>query len=175
MKTTTRPKGRDFPIFQPETSGPHIKSPLKMTAIIWDLDGCLVDSPCQSRFDWSLIKEVTQLMDGHPPNWRLISMANFFMNNQTEPQTLVNLLCTGRPEVFKSVTQTWLSRYKVKYNGLWMRKDGDLRPDAEVKLDMLKEILREYVIWFVVDDRTSVVKMWREQGLLCLQPQWGDY
>ena len=54
-------------------------------------------------------------------------------------------------------------------DNLLMRPSDDNRYDDEVKLDHLKEIIKEDV-WFVLEDRQMVVNMWRSLGLLCLQP-----
>lgn len=48
----------------------------------------------------------------------------------------------------------------------------ETRPDVLVKQEMLKEIDKENVL-FVVDDRQSIVDMWRSEGLVCLpSAQW---
>ena len=57
-----------------------------------------------------------------------------------------------------------------------MRGDKDSRPDSEVKQDILKQLKDEgKEILFVVDDRQSVVDMWRTSGITCLQCKKGDY
>ncbi len=51
-----------------------------------------------------------------------------------------------------------------------MRREGDYRQDFVVKSEILDRILAEdNEIAFIVDDRPSVVSMWRERGLTCLQ------
>ena len=50
---------------------------------------------------------------------------------------------------------------------MYMREDKDYRPDFEVKLDLLHQMRNEgFNPTFVFDDRPSVIRMWREQGLL---------
>lgn len=59
---------------------------------------------------------------------------------------------------------------------LHMRPDGDFRPDVEVKKEIYKrEIEGQFKVLFAVDDRASVVEMWRAQGLVCLQCAKGDF
>ncbi len=82
---------------------------------------------------------------------------------------------SGRPIDRTGIaTEEWLHDWVVPYRHLFMRNGGDFRPDDIVK----KEIL-EYLPWnrikYVLDDRDRVVKMWRENGLHCLQVAPGDF
>lgn len=80
------------------------------------------------------------------------------------------ILCTGRPEDYRGATETWLRENMIEYDALYMRPAGDHRPDHEIKLQMLHAIRDDgYEPWLVVDDRKSVVQMWRAEGLTCLQ------
>ena len=57
-----------------------------------------------------------------------------------------------------------------------MRKDNDFRPDEEIKKEIyFNKIINNYNILFILDDRTKVVKMWRELKLTCLQVDDGDF
>ncbi len=61
-------------------------------------------------------------------------------------------------------------RHGIPHHELHMREEGDYRQDFIVKSEFLDAILAEgNEIVFVVDDRPSVVAMWRERGLTCLQ------
>lgn len=75
----------------------------------------------------------------------------------------------------KQKTIKWLKRHDLFHHELYMRKDGDRRPDHEVKKEILEEELDDHNIELVVDDRTSVVEMWRNQGLNTLQCAEGDF
>jgi phosphoserine phosphatase len=50
-----------------------------------------------------------------------------------------------------------------------------MRKDSIVKYEILQEIVKEYFIPFVFDDRDQVVRMWREAGLRCLQVASGNF
>jgi hypothetical protein len=55
-----------------------------------------------------------------------------------------------------------------------MRKSGDNRPDYIIKEEMWKEANKN--ILFVLDDRRSVVNMWRRQlGIVCFAVADGDF
>lgn len=56
---------------------------------------------------------------------------------------------------------------------LLMRKDNDWRHDTIVKPLMLDFPVSE--VLFVLEDRNSMVKRWRELGYTCLQVNDGDF
>ena len=56
-----------------------------------------------------------------------------------------------------------------------MRGAEDHRPDHVVKREILNNGIDKTKVWFVLDDRKSVVDMWRKSGLRCLQVQEGDF
>ena len=57
-----------------------------------------------------------------------------------------------------------------------MRKNNDHRHDSEVKPELLKEAgIKLDSIAFVLEDRNSMVKKWRELGLICLQVADGNF
>lgn len=78
-------------------------------------------------------------------------------------------LVSGRPEKYRKLTEQWLIWNKIEFDELYMRPNGDFRSDVDVKKDILKLIQQKYNISFVFDDRTSVVKMWRNEGVTCFQ------
>lgn len=88
------------------------------------------------------------------------------------------LLVSGRSEATREATVQWLAEHGVEYHEMYMRPDGDYRKDYIVKKEILAHIKKEFddpEILFVVDDRSSVVKMWREEGLICLQcAEWSE-
>ncbi|NDW18018.1 polynucleotide kinase [Dysgonomonas sp. 216] len=87
------------------------------------------------------------------------------------------LLLTGRYERFREPSLRFLSIHNVLYDGLWMRKDGDMRKDAVTKYEVfMTEIYNKYFVEFVLEDRNQVVDMWRKEiGLPCFQVNYGDF
>lgn len=74
---------------------------------------------------------------------------------------------SARPEDYRDVTEAWLKVHvDIPWMTLLMRNKGDSRPDTEVKLGILNKFFpnKEQIIK-VVDDRPSVIRMWRDQGL----------
>lgn len=87
------------------------------------------------------------------------------------------LFCTGRPSRTRKATQGWLySKAGLGRRSLYMRKDDDHRPDVIVKREMLIEIRAAgFNPIFAIDDRQSVVDMWRAEGLVCAQVADGKF
>lgn len=80
------------------------------------------------------------------------------------------VLVSGRSNVIRGETVDWLNAHSVPCHDLRMRKAGDYRKDDVVKSEILDALLAEGLeIAWVVDDRPSVVAMWRARGLTCLQ------
>ena len=86
------------------------------------------------------------------------------------------ILCSGRPEKYRTLTMGWLGANDIQYDKLFMRQNGDYRPDNVVKEEIyLNHIEPNYTIMGVFDDRQQVVDMWRSHGLTCLQCAPGDF
>lgn len=86
------------------------------------------------------------------------------------------VLCSGRRESCRLATAEWMARHGVIWNQMLLRKDGDFRHDSIVKPEMLEQqgIPLERIA-FVLEDRNSMVKKWREMGLICMQVAEGDF
>jgi HAD superfamily, subfamily IIIB (Acid phosphatase) len=86
------------------------------------------------------------------------------------------VLCSGRGEETRAVTEQWLRDNGFTWQALYMRAAGDHRPDSVVKVELLNRIRRDYGepnLWF--DDRQSVVDAIRSQGVRVLQVAPGDF
>lgn len=117
---------------------------------------------------------------------------NSFYDHVEEDEPITNILdivlqlarsyrivfCTGRAERCREQTERWLRHYicmPFDYK-LLMRKNGDHRHDVEVKPELLKKagIFPDQVLC-ILEDRSSMVKKWRELGFTCLQVNDGDF
>jgi predicted kinase len=88
-------------------------------------------------------------------------------------------IVSGRPIRFLELevgkqTVAWLKEAGVRYEHIFMRQSGDKRDDTIVKKEILDKLPKDRIA-FVLDDRNSVVKMWRGEGLTCLQVAEGDF
>jgi len=86
------------------------------------------------------------------------------------------ILCSGRPDTHRPETEQWLKDQGIQYDRLFMRQRNDQRSDNIVKQIILDfDIKPDYDILFALDDRNSVCKMWRQNGIKCLQVAEGDF
>lgn len=80
------------------------------------------------------------------------------------------VILTGRHEENIISTREWLKANAVNYDFLFCRKEGDDRPDFEIKGELYQEhIAGKYNVKFVMDDRPAVCRTWRRLGLKVLQ------
>jgi len=154
-----------------------------MKAVIFDMDGTLANVEHRrvhmqgNNKDW---KAWNAGMADDTPNWPIVNLLN-----QSGGLNTV-FIFSGRMERdsegdWREVTMDWLETQcdlheGVHYQELWMRAEGDYRSDVAVKRQMLNELRSQgYEVEFVVDDRQSVVDMWRDEGITCLQCAPGDF
>lgn len=141
--------------------------------IIVDIDGTLAD-----------VKHRVSHVQKTPPDWKSFNhkMTHDSLNNWCK-ELILSLrargckivLLTGRSEDNRDTTVNWLKKNDVPFDDLFMRAANDTRPDAVVKEEhYLTELTGERVL-FVVEDRMSVVQMWRRLGLVCLQCADGNF
>lgn len=75
------------------------------------------------------------------------------------------VLVSGRGSEYRRQTLEWLNRHGVDYTALYMRAEGDFRPDDEIKSELADEVEKIYRIMGVFDDRKRVVDMWIKRGV----------
>lgn len=88
------------------------------------------------------------------------------------------VFCTGRRESVRKKTEYWLFKniWCLREYKLLMRKDGDWRHDTEVKPELLqKASITPDKVYFILEDRDSMVAKWRELGYRCLQVNDGNF
>lgn len=135
---------------------------------IFDLDGTLADCIHRLHYikngnhNWDKFFEE---MDKDPVIDEVLSVLVSLSNDNWNI-----IICTGRPEKYRNITEAWLNKYGIVPHKLYMRPDNDTRPDHIIKKELLQQIYKDgFNPIIVFDDRQSVVDMWRENGLKCLQ------
>ena len=111
----------------------------------------------------------------------------FLCNYMGELDSYRIVFCSGRPERCRADTLDWLAdkclgflsgiydlTESFKYE-LYMRQDGDRRRDDIVKQEILDQYIDKDDVAIVLDDRQSVVDMWRSNGLTCFQVADGNF
>lgn len=151
----------------------------KRKAIIVDVDGTLALRTNRSPFDY-------EKACGDNAEFRMCRIIKSLIESDDMYEVF---FLTGREDIgeCRRITAEWIHNHvyrKQGHNGflpkdnwtLLMRSEGDHRSDEVVKKEIWEEKIKPwYDVVAVFDDRDRVVKMWREQGLLCLQPYYGDF
>jgi hypothetical protein len=141
--------------------------------ICFDIDGTLAD-----------INHRVHYWRESPKNWAMFK-SEMINDTPIEPicfmarsMSLLGhhvILCSGRGEETREVTENWLNKHNIKFKKLYMRAEKDYRSDDIVKKELLDQIVVDFGqkpdIWF--DDRPRVVKMLRENGVFVVDVYQG--
>lgn len=149
---------------------------MAINCFVFDIDGTIADASHRRHFleqkpkDWKGF--FAACSDDAPiVPMRMIIQALVKVHG---PWNLV--YASGRPEDLRTVTRSWLLRHDFPDLRLFMRGFGDFRDDTIVKRELLDRMRAEgYEPFFAFDDRSRVVKMWRDAGILCAQVAEGDF
>lgn len=135
--------------------------------IICDIDGTLALLGNRDRFDPTTGEDVL--------NYPIANILKVYDNQKVFDVDLI--LLTGREEKYREHTIIWLHKNGIThYKELYMRKNRDFRKDFIVKKELYeKHIKGKYEVLFILEDRDQAVKMWREEGLTCLQVAPGNF
>jgi predicted kinase len=141
---------------------------------IVDIDGTVAINRTRGWYDWSRVGEDS-------PNEPVIDLVQSFVRR--EPPVLEDgsavMFVSGRDGICEAETRSWLGRYLglwTKDSQLHMRPVDDRRPDTVVKKEIYQKYIEgRYNVRLVLDDRNSVVEMWRGLGLTCLQVAEGNF
>lgn len=137
---------------------------VKRRAVIVDLDGTLALMGARYPFAWAEV-------GGDLPNAPVVELVN-----ELAKLDYSVIITSGRKEQCRAETMRWLELHGVPWHQLFMRADDDDRPDVEMKREVFdRKIDPYYEVAWVFDDRNSVVAMWRDLGLTCLQVAPGDF
>jgi predicted kinase len=136
-------------------------------AIIVDIDGTLAEMNGRSPYDWDRVSSdfVRESVADH--------VATVYHSDRGGTRII---LLSGRDGSARADTEWWLDNHEIPYHELHMRAEGDMRKDDVVKYELFNEHVRnKYRVRYVLDDRDSVVKLWRDMGLDCWQVNYGDF
>jgi predicted kinase len=129
--------------------------------ILVDLDGTLCDGSHREHF-----------LQSEKKNWYayFLEMGNDapieFVIQWVKELAKDYTICivSGRPDTYQNLTISWLDKYAVPYDYLFMRRGNDSRPDTETKFDILAKLPKEQ-IFFSIDDRPCIIDLWRKNGV----------
>lgn len=80
-------------------------------------------------------------------------------------------IITGRSEKSREATEVWLTENNIPFDKVFMREEGDYSHSQDFKKKTYEDnIKNNYNVLFVLDDDTKCMKMYQDQGLICMKP-----
>ena len=141
------------------------QNPTLPSAVIIDIDGTMAILNGRNPFDISKV-------DTDLPNVPVVKLAK-----RLQDVGIKLIFVSGRKDTCREKTDAWLQANGFYDFRLIMRKADDNRADSITKKELFDTyIAGSYYIEFVLDDRNSVVDMWRKDlRLPCFQVNYGDF
>ncbi len=137
--------------------------------VLFDLDGTIADNRHRQHFVTQVPKNWDAFFDAQhldTPNKSVVALYNALRASEHFQLIVV----TARPERYRNVSEQWFASNDICLDRLIMRVDGDRRSDELVKKEILETLRLEGLNPILaIDDRGSVVQMWRDEGLTCFQ------
>lgn len=144
---------------------------------VFDLDGTLADLTHRLHF-----------IQQEKPDWDgffaacggdtvIEPVATLFRElNSNERKDYDIVIMSGRSDAVADKTLEWLDANEIAGDWLFMRAEGDHRPDDVVKSELMDRLLSyDLKPIMIFDDRKQVVDMWRSRGFLCAQVAEGNF
>jgi hypothetical protein len=136
---------------------------------IIDLDGVVAD-----------VRHRLHHLEGRRKNWPAFFAAARHDDVHPEGVAVVQTLArdheivylTGRPEHLRADTVRWLGAHGLDDARVFMRAEGDRRPAAVVKVELLAELAAGRSIGVVVDDDPLVLEAMRRAGHPTFGADW---
>jgi len=139
--------------------------------IVFDIDGTLSivgdRLKCLENKDWdSFYMRCGEDM----PNYPIVSVYKSLLRNSRRV-----IVVTGRRESCRAQTLEWFSKHRMylRSEDLYMRPDGDMRPDTVVKFEQIGYMVDR--VKLVFEDRNCMVKEWRKRGVAVCQVAEGNF
>lgn len=128
--------------------------------VLIDIDGTLANHNGRNPYDYESCLEDLVISE--------VQTINNILDESNEYKIII---CSGRPEEYRELTEKWLKNSNIYYDELHMRDSRDYRSDFVVKSEMWRRIMKNYYISFMIDDRTQVVEHARNCGFFVFQVQ----
>lgn len=88
------------------------------------------------------------------------------------------IILTGREDTPESrvATEKWLDAHLLCPDMVLMRPKGDYSAGPDCKKKLYEKYVKDkYYVPIVLEDSTKCVRMWRDLGITCLQPNDGKF
>lgn len=139
------------------------KNPALPSCVIFDIDGTLADKGTRNPFDWKAVVDDTV---------RRNVKESFKMHKAKGDYVII---CTGRDGICEAETKQWLKDNDLVPDEFYIRKEGDVRPDWQIKEELWRSISQRYNIKLMYDDRNQIIEHARNLGLEVYQVANGDF
>jgi hypothetical protein len=136
---------------------------------IVDLDGVVADVRHRLQFlqsrpkDWDQFFAAASADPAHPKGLAVVARL-------ADDHEIV--FVTGRPDRLREGTIDWLETHGLGTHRLVMRPEGDRRPAAQVKRELIDTLARDRDIGIVVDDDALVLDAVRDAGYPTFVADW---
>lgn len=163
---------KNLPTVSPSPRSTDLRLP---RAVIFDVDGTLADTTT-IRHHISGDKKKRNFEAFHtesvnvPPHDWVVHAAQDYADAGYHV-----LVVTARAAKWRPHTAFWLAMHDIPSHAMMMRRDGDQRPDYEVKRDMLEIIRRSWIVVRAYDDNPAILDLWAKEGIPSTTvPGWDD-
>lgn len=147
----------------------HLEYLKGQSVIIADLDGTICNIDHRLHYvSADLVEKDWKGFFSEIPNDIVREDVRSLMENIAIDTKSQIIFVSARPETYRNVSEEWLSKNGMFMKGssiLIMREEGDSRPDTEVKSDIYDKYLKNLDIMAIIDDRPSVLRMWKTKGI----------
>lgn len=155
---------------------PWVDSPAK--AVIFDIDGTLADiSSIRHLTSPSVTNGLRDFSAFHEAAAAVASIKSVVAAAQYWAALGYKILCvTARGNEWRDTTEGWLRYHLVPYTAVYMRYEGDYRPDVDVKRHLLTLIkCNGYTVVHAYDDNPAIIQLWQDEGIpVTMIPGWVD-
>ena len=145
---------RQFIQWNEFTKTRYIPDQSKPKAIIVDIDGTLtIIGKHRGPFDWDKV--------GYDiPKPVIIELVRrYSLDHQI-------IILTGREEIARDETVTWLNNHNISWHKLLMRPDNDFRRGDILKEEIFwSEIAPYYNVQFALEDTPKIIRLWQSIGV----------
>ena len=134
--------------------------------VIFDIDGTIAHMDGKrSPYDWKKVR-------GDSVDYSTKFIQDCLTDCVESPQVII---CTGRDGIALFETKRWLNDHYVDYDKIYIRDEGDSRPDWVIKEEMWREISKKHYIVGMFDDRLQVVRRARSLGLKVFNVEYNNF